>query len=344
MAPFPAERYIGSYVRDDRSVWIQELNLEPEQRAALRDFLEWNALDENKYYGYDYYRDNCSTRVRDALDRVLGGAIRRATDSIATGTTYRSHTRRLLAPSPLAYTGTQLALGSPTDGELSLWQAMFVPMEMQRALRDIQVAAPGGGTRPLVTAERTLHVSGTFTERADPPATWWMYYLLIGVLVGGAFVAGARSERPWARRAFAGLAAVWCTVIGVLGLIMTGLWALTAHQATYRNENLLQANLLVLPLAFLVPRLAAGSRWAVRPAVVLASVVAALSLLGAVLQVLPGLDQVNAEPIAMLLPANAGLCIAVLLLARRAVVGDQSVRTSPSAAAITSRPGASSAA
>ena len=125
---------------------------------------------------------------------------------------------------------------------------------------------------------------------------------------------------------------------------MTGLWALTAHQATYRNENLLQANLLVLPLAFLVPRLAAGSRWAVRPALVLASVVAALSLLGAVLQVLPGLDQVNAEPIAMLLPANAGLCIAVLLLARRAVVGDQSVRTSPSAAAITSRPGASSAA
>ena len=56
-----------------RSVWQQELNLTPAQRLALRDFLEWNARKENRFYRYDYYRDNCSTRVRDAIDRVLGG-------------------------------------------------------------------------------------------------------------------------------------------------------------------------------------------------------------------------------------------------------------------------------
>ena len=339
MAPFPAEPYIGSYVRDDRSVWVQELALDAEQRAALQAFLEWNALDENRFYGYDYYRDNCSTRVRDALDRVLGGAIRAATDTVATGTTYRSHTRRLLAPAPLAYTGTQLALGSPTDVELSLWEAMFVPMEMQRAIRDIEIMAPDGATRPLVKAEYTLHESGTFSERAEPPA-WWPGYLVIGLLAGCGFVVLARGGR---RRMLAGLAAVWCGVFGVVGLIMTALWALTEHVATYRNENLLQANLLLLPLAVLVPRLAAGSSWAARPANLLAGAVAALSVLGFVLQALPALDQANTEIIALLLPASVGLWLAVRTLARR-TPDDQSAIVKPSAAASTTSPGAASAA
>ena len=47
-------------------------------------------------FSYDYYRDNCSTRVRDALDLALGGAIRRTLVGVPTGPTYRSHTRRLV--------------------------------------------------------------------------------------------------------------------------------------------------------------------------------------------------------------------------------------------------------
>lgn len=343
MAPFPAEAYIGSYIRADRSVWVQELDLDAEQRAALRDFLEWNALDENRFYGYDYYRDNCSTRVRDALDRVLGGAIREATAGTATGTTYRSHTRRLLAPAPLAYTGTHLALGSPTDAPLSVWETMFVPMEMQRALRDVRIVGPAGRPRPLVRSERQLHASATFGERAEPPRRW-PGYLALGVLVGGAFAAGARTTRRTGRRGYAALAAVWCLVVGTLGLVMTGLWALTEHAATYRNENLLQANLLILPLALLVPRVAAGSRWAVRPAELLAAVVAALALVGFLLQLLPGFDQVNGEIIALLLPAHLGLWLGVRTLARRLPAPAQKGTTRPSAAASTTSPGAASAA
>ena len=100
-----ADREIAAYVRADRSVWIQELELTPAQRVALRDFLEWNSREENKYYGYDYYRDNCSTRVRDAIDRILGGVIEAQTASVPTGTTWRSHTRRLTSNDAIVYTG-----------------------------------------------------------------------------------------------------------------------------------------------------------------------------------------------------------------------------------------------
>ncbi|MEO7962437.1 MAG: DUF4105 domain-containing protein, partial [Gemmatimonadaceae bacterium] len=74
MAPFDAPLTVLVYERMNRSVTVQELRLSNAQKASLRDFIEWNARDENKFYRYDYYRDNCSTRVRDALDKVLGGA------------------------------------------------------------------------------------------------------------------------------------------------------------------------------------------------------------------------------------------------------------------------------
>ena len=62
---------IDFYAREGRKIWAQELDLAPEARAKLRDFLEWNIRPENRGYAYDYYRDNCSTRIRDALDVAL---------------------------------------------------------------------------------------------------------------------------------------------------------------------------------------------------------------------------------------------------------------------------------
>ncbi len=66
MMGFESPRHFGAYVAADRSLWVQELNLTPEQRAELAAFLEWNDTPENRFYRYDYYLDNCSTRIRDA--------------------------------------------------------------------------------------------------------------------------------------------------------------------------------------------------------------------------------------------------------------------------------------
>ncbi|MDQ3207872.1 MAG: DUF4105 domain-containing protein, partial [Gemmatimonadota bacterium] len=67
MQGFPAQSYVELYRRANRSVWVQELEMPPQSRRELQNFLEWNERPENRFYHYDYYRDNCSTRVRDAL-------------------------------------------------------------------------------------------------------------------------------------------------------------------------------------------------------------------------------------------------------------------------------------
>src|SRR3954454_9170046 len=121
MQGFPAQSYVESYRRANRSVWVQELYISPEQRRELQAFLQWNEEPEHRFYHYDYYRDNCSTRVRDALDQVLGGAIREQTSAVPTGTTYRFHTQRLTANDPLISTGLLLALGERVDRPISAW-------------------------------------------------------------------------------------------------------------------------------------------------------------------------------------------------------------------------------
>jgi Domain of unknown function (DUF4105) len=313
MQGFEAEPYFDLYVRADRSVWVQELDLPPAARAALAEFLEWNARPENRFYRYDYYRDNCSTRVRDALDRVLGGRIRQATDRIPTPHTYRWQTARLTATDLPVYTGLLYALGPGADRPLSAWEDMFLPIELQRHLRSITVATSDGGMGPLVKSERTLYLSREYPDPPAPP-NWLLGFAAAGLALGAALVVLGRS-RPaggTSRVLFLVLAGLWTLVSGIAGLILTGFWAFTDHRIAYRNENLLQANLLSLVLFFLIPAALWRARWAGRPAGWVAVCLAGLSLLGLALTLIPGLSQMNGEIVALALPANVGLALGLV--------------------------------
>ncbi|MBA3258222.1 MAG: DUF4105 domain-containing protein [Gemmatimonadales bacterium] len=309
MAGFPAERYVQSYVRDNRSVWLQELELPPEARHELQEFLRRNELPENRFYHYDYYRDNCSTRVRDAIDRVIGGRIASQTGDSPAGTTYRFHTQRLNTNDPPIFTGLLLALGEGVDRPISVWEEMFLPLAMREHLRRVTVAGPGGAPVPLVKSERTLFESTAPPPPAAPPR-WLHWYLSLGVALGAAVAGlGAFRRNRAARLGFAVLIATWGLAVGLAGVVLAGLWGFTDHVMAHRNENLFQVNPLALALVVLGP-LAAGGR-AVRQARAVAIALAGLAVLGLVLQVLPGLDQVNGAIIALALPMHLGIAMAL---------------------------------
>jgi hypothetical protein len=310
MAGFPAEAYVQTYERDNRSVWLQELNLSPRARFELRDFLRWNERPENRFYHYDYYRDNCSTRVRDAIDRVIGGAIEAQTASLPTGTTYRFHTQRLTANDPLIFTGLLLALGQQVDRPISAWEEMFLPLALRDHVRQVTVTGPGGSQVPLVASERTLFESTAPPPPGAPPS-WLQWYLLVGTVFGAlaAALGGLARRRAAGRLGLGIVAVVWGSLAGLGGVVLAGLWAFTDHAMAYRNENLFQVNPLVLALAVLVPLALVGSGRAVRWAGALALGLTAVSLLGFVLQVLPGMDQVNGQVIALALPIHVGFAL-----------------------------------
>jgi hypothetical protein len=304
---------LAQYEYLNRTVVAQELDFTGAQKAELAAFLEWNYRPENREYLYDYFLDNCSTRIRDALDRVLDGRIRAATDSVPTNTTYRSHSRRLMAGDPVVYAGLHAGLGPAADRPISAWEEMFLPEKVHEQVRELRIEGDGGAPRPLVLSERVLYQAvGRASDREVPP-TWIPGFLLIGASIAAALVLLARSapRSPAARFAFAALGGVWSLLIGVGGLLLLGLWAFTNHTIADRNENVFQFVPLALPLVLLVPALAYRVGWSRRPARILAAAVAVVSVLGLLLQLLPGLDQVNGEIIALMLPVNVALGWAV---------------------------------
>jgi hypothetical protein len=317
MAPDDAQQLVAAYAWADRDVRVQELNLTAAQKLRLREFLEWNALPANRDYFYDYFRDNCSTRVRDAIDLALDGALRAALDTVPTGTTYRSHSLRLTHDDVPVYTGLALALGPATDQPLTAWEEGFIPMSLSAHIADVRVVDERGARVPLVLEERLLHQSG----RVPPPdraPRRWPYFMAVGLMLAAAII-GAKllaARRPRLGPAlFAGVAAAWSGVVGFFGTLIVLLWALTEHSATYRNENVLQASPLSLVFAILLP-IAALDHLERRPrirrvAAWLGLLIAALSLLGLLLKPLPWLDQSNAEILALLIPPHLALAWAV---------------------------------
>jgi uncharacterized protein DUF4105 len=308
----PVQSYLEQYRRANRSVWVQELEVAPRARRELQEFLEWNERPENRFYHYDYYRDNCSTRIRDALDRALGGLIRQHTQSAPTGRTYRFHTLRLTANDPPVYTGLLLALAHPVDRPISRWEEMFLPLAVREHLRELTVTRRDGAQVPLVRSERTLFESSDPPPPSTPPF-WLPFYLGSGLALGGAAygLATLARHRRSARLGFLILTWIWLLVTGIAGVVLLGLWGLTDHAAAYYNENVFQMNILALPLVWLLPRFIGERRSSARLTLGFATIVAAISLLGLVLKLLPQFYQVNGSIIALSLPIHLGVAAGI---------------------------------
>jgi hypothetical protein len=316
MQGFPVQSYLELYRRTNRTVWLQELAISQSRARELQRFLEWNERPENRFYHYDYYRDNCSTRVRDALDRAFGGQIRRQTETRPTGHTYRFHTSRLTTNDPPIHTALLVALGHPVDRPISAWQEMFLPLAMREHFRTLTVTDERGSPQPLVRSERTLYQS---TDPVPPnaPPDWLPAYLVIGLAFGGAIVALALRSGRAAAIGFRVLVLGWVMLSGLGGLVLAGLWGLTDHTAAYYNENLLQLNPLVLPLLWLVPSWFRRSTRKPRAALALGIVVGVVSILGLLLKLFPVFYQVNGSVIALALPVHVGLAAGLALASRR---------------------------
>ncbi len=307
MGAHPTNRELAYYASRDRTMVLQDLALTPAQAAALQAFLEWNDTPANRGYFYNYYLDNCSTRVRDAVDRAVGGQLKPQFDTLPSGHTWRWETRRILGWNLPLYVVINLALGQPVDRDMTAWQAMFLPRRVMEYFRTAHVTSASGQI-PLVRREQELNRSSHFVDPEAPRATW-IPLLMAGVLGGTLFLRLGMAARQSirARRWFAVLGCTWSFGAGLLGSLLLALWFLTDHVTSRNNENVLLLTPLSLLLVVLLPRALKGSAGALRAARRVASVVAGLALLALLIKVLPWFRQYNLELIALILPVHAGL-------------------------------------
>ncbi len=297
LVALPMEQDLAYYREEGRGVTMQWLDLDPTQARALSAALAVNARPENMYYRYDYYRDNCSTRVRDALDRALDGGLKAQLSGRSQGNTWRSESVRLAWPAKWMAFGFHLGLAGSADSPLSRWEESFIPMRLRDALREVKRA----DGKPLVASEQQLLPHKISMPPEETPR-WRVPALFLG-LAAGLLLAWTGRRHP---RALAAFALPFWFAAGLLGLVMAYLWIGSEHLAAHGNENLL----LLSPLCWL---LLPGGWSALRGKAVsprfrqLLWILAGSAAIAGFLKFLPFRPQENVEWVLLLLPVHLAL-------------------------------------
>lgn len=322
------EETLHFYRRNDQDILVQELDLEPSQQQWLERAVRTHALPENRWYLYDYYLDNCSTKVRDLIDQALGGLLHHTQTEPAL-MSRREHTLRLTWPSPISLAITA-GLGPLADAPQTRWDEMFLPEVLAETLARVRL--PQG--QPLVKRQFTLHQSSRQPPPAHAPVTGPALGLA-GVLGGGALFGlgvGARRSSRRFTRALCGIAlwvfaAVAGVIAGSVGTLLAHFWAATDHVIAHANHNLLVLSPVALALTVLAAVAARSSR-AVVAAQRVATILAAQAGIGLLLKALPWYRHDNWEFLGFAVPLWLGLVFGFSALAH-APTGAPIRRASP---------------
>ena len=287
----PASREFEFYQSVNRSIRAQKLKLAPLEYQKLRDYLLNEIRPENRNYRYDYYFNNCSTRIRDALDMALDGGLLARTGQSPGTLNFRDQTRRLTQMQFWYYLGLETGLAYSVDRAVSRWDEMFIPMVVAEEIA-MMPATANGSDASLVELDMML-----FASTASPPATTpsivWYRYLLLGLLITGlAWLSGKFMPPVW----LDGLSRAWILINATMGLVLAFLWLLTDHEVSRYNANLLLLNPILIMVLLTKLR---------RPGVVIMAGGVGLALL---LLLLPK-HQHNLDVIALLGPINLAVAL-----------------------------------
>lgn len=258
-----------SWEVEGRAVVEQVLDLSPGQREALFRYLEQNARPEYRMYRYDYFFDNCSTRIRDTLERVLGDTtmFQAATPTVST---LRELSRPYSRAKPLLDVAMNLALGLPADAATSGRERLFLPLELMESAGQATIQGPQRKA-PLVARTDSLRGSAAVPD-AGTSWTVIMGWLLFALAVGSS----GRGAAVW-RAADT----VLLSVAGLAGLLLWFLWLVSLHDVAGPNLHVIWAWPPHVFLAWEVARRKSAT-WH-RPYLYVAAATAAFTIAAAVL-------------------------------------------------------------
>ncbi len=224
------------YTLEKRPIISQRLNLTPEMKNRIFQFLEWNRQPENRGYRYDFFFDNCATRILDAFEKTFPAEVNWHLKDRQL--TFRNYIDQYLTGHPFSDYGIDLALGAKTDRIASPRETAFLPDYLYDAFASAQVNI-NGEIQPLVAETDTLLWFDEANERSYS-FPWaniilWAVFLLAILITFREFKSNKNAEkRSWLDIFLFGYA-------GFVGMLIMFLWFGTDHTTTPNNWNLLWA-------------------------------------------------------------------------------------------------------
>ena len=310
----------AAYMGENRTIRKLELQLSAVQRGAIADYVRWNAQDANKYYRYDYYGDNCATRVRDLLNWALQGQLDAPFQAPGSGRTWRNETARVTAADPLVYPGIQVALGRNADHVLTKREESFLPELLANHVAALTVRSANGAPVKLVVRDSVLFTSTRASMPEQAPSRVLMA-MVLGLVLAAIVVMLPGVGSALARFALGAFSVLWFGLGGLLGTALLLAGTVTKHMP-YMGANLtvLQLHPLML-IAAVVITMASWRGARSRAALGVSVLIAVLSLVGLLLQLVPSLHQQSGVVLAVVVPVQVAFAVAMWRLPRNAARG-----------------------
>lgn len=231
--------FMYEYITDKRSVYEQVLNLDSTSKKNIIDAIVYNSTGTNKFYKYDGFIDNCTTRIKNIVYNSLKTATI-STNIIPEGTTSRDLMHYYLEQGNQLWTelGLDIIIGSDIDKKVSNDEAMFLPEFFMKGLNNTKYQSV-----PLVSNFKSI-LKGN--EQQKP--AWKYLPLLISSAVCLFIFFLSTLKTNLSRSIIKFVDALLLYITGIIGILLLFMWFFTDHVECKNNFNIAWA----LPTNFIV--------------------------------------------------------------------------------------------
>lgn len=228
--------FYTAYKMWGQAMWEQNLNLTNKEKWQLMSNLQKNYQTEERFYRYGFFRDNCSTRIRDIIERSVDGKVLYDTTLIKKPESFRMLYSAYLQKDPWVLFGIDILLGKGTDSIAGIRDYMFLPANMMTLFASAKIT-DGGAKRSLAQSPVLLYPTTLSFEEPNPLTSpvgifWGLFCIvLIFTFIG----------YKW-NRYFKWFDVILLLITGLLGLLIFVLMLFSWHPELWTNSNIVWAN------------------------------------------------------------------------------------------------------
>tara|TARA_R110000868_G_scaffold37018_4_gene130954 strand:- start:17 stop:1189 length:1173 start_codon:yes stop_codon:yes gene_type:complete len=224
--------FLRFYIYQNRTVKEQLLNLSQSEKQTLYNYLLENNKPENREYLYEFFFDNCATKIKDVVNITLSNTIDFKIPEDLKQDTFRTLIHNNLNRNSWGSLGIDVALGSVIDRKATPEEHMFLP---ENIYRFFEVATIKNDNK-LVKESNVLYQKKKTVKSSSFLTSPLFVFGSIAILI--LYITFKdyknRKQTKW-------LDIVLFSITGIIGVLILLLWFATDHKGTHQNYNLLWA-------------------------------------------------------------------------------------------------------
>ena len=233
LSPDNFQDFVSEYEQDNRGVTEQVLNLTCAEKQNIVTLLEVNMLGNNRGYKYEFTFDNCTTRLRDLIEKATDSSVHFG-EVLHTKTTFRDLIHEYLNYNDEQWSklGIDILLGSKLDANATPYQVMFLPDYLMKTLDSTTLSG-----RPIVSDKHALFkINRSIIEKNNLTHPIFLFACLFVLIAFLSF-----SKNIFIQKTLSSFDGLLFFIVGLLGILLLFMWFGTDHIMCRDNYNLLWA-------------------------------------------------------------------------------------------------------